>query len=139
MIDTTTLAVIFAANSFIPATYVRAYDADTITVTLACKIDVFCKNIGVRLKGIDTPELRTKDRCEKKLAVKARDFVRAELFGKTVQLHNVTRGKYFRLVADVKYKDKDLKRELFKHHYGVPYEGKKKMSVDWCLFLKEHR
>ena len=54
-------------------------------------------------------------------------------------MSSVTRGKYFRVVADVKYGGKDLKRELFKHNYGVPYEGKKKMNVDWCLFLKGHR
>ena len=129
-------SVLFIANLYVPATFVKAYDADTITVNLACNIPVFCEKISVRLRGIDTPELRTKNKCEKKLALKARDFVRTELFAKTLQLGDVARGKYFRLVADVKYKSKDLKTELFKRDYGVPYEGKKKMSVDWCLFLK---
>lgn len=137
MIDSSVLAVLFVANSFMPATFLKAYDGDTITVNLACNLDVFCKAISVRLRGIDTPELRTKSVCEKKLAVEARNFVRTELFGKTLQLGDVARGKYFRLVADVKYRGKDLKRELLKRDYGVPYDGKKKMSVDWCLFLKK--
>lgn len=141
------LMMMFVANAVagtIPAKFVKAYDADTITVNIPdCKYRVFCKRLGVRVAGVDTPELRTKNKCEKKLAIMARNFVRDELSGiseqlssNTLQLKNVKRGKYFRVVADVKYRGKDLKRELFKRNYGVPYEGKKKMSVDWCLLLR---
>ena len=114
--------------------YVKAYDADTITVNIKdCKFDLACKKVAIRVYGVDTPELRTKNACEKKLGLKARDFVRQKLFkAKKVELSNMIRGKYFRYVANVIVDGKDLSKELIAKRYAVPYFGKTKQIVNWC-------
>ncbi|MEC7218784.1 MAG: hypothetical protein VXW29_00075 [SAR324 cluster bacterium] len=38
--------------------YVRAYDADTITVNSKDLPPVFDEELGIRVAGIDTPEIR---------------------------------------------------------------------------------
>lgn len=128
------------------ATYIKNYDADTITVDLDCNFDLACKNMGLRVLGLDTPEIKVskskpeKERkCEKNLALIAREFVKEELTkAKLITLENVKRGKYFRIVADVLYDGKNLKEELFKKGYAVYYDGGTKSEVDWCNKLKKH-
>ena len=44
------------------------YDGDTFKVNLACEDKLLCKYLPVRVKGIDSPEFRTKNSCEKKKA-----------------------------------------------------------------------
>ena len=64
---------------------------------------VFGDDINIRVAGVDTPEIRGKSPAEKALAIEARDRVRELLTNaKTIDLLNVERGKYFRLVASVR-------------------------------------
>jgi len=64
---------------------------------------VFGDDINIRVAGVDTPEIRGKCPAEKALAIEARDRVRELLTNaKTIDLLNVERGKYFRLVASVR-------------------------------------
>lgn len=127
------------------ATYLKNYDADTITVNLDCDFDLACKQIGLRVLGLDTPEIKVSKskskkarKCEKTLGIIARDFVKEELTkAEIITLKNIKRGKYFRIVADVLYDGKDLKKELFKKGYAVYYDGGTKENVDWCAKLKK--
>jgi micrococcal nuclease len=45
--------------------FVKNYDGDTITVNIPGQHPVFGNEISVRIKGIDTPEIRSKSSCEK--------------------------------------------------------------------------
>src|SRR3989338_8597440 len=60
------------------------------------------ENISIRVNGVDTPEMKTKNKCEKEMAQKAQRYVASVMAtAKRVDLKNIKRGKYFRVVADV--------------------------------------
>lgn len=103
--------------------YIKNYDGDTITVMIPSWPPLL-KNIDIRLAGIDTPELRGSSRATKEKALKAKDFV-ADLCQKTdsLILRNVSRGKYFRLVADVYVGDTNISAALLDAKLAVPYDG----------------
>ncbi len=65
-----------SAENFYKVRLYSVYDGDTFKVSLACRYPLFCKKISVRVNGIDCPELRTKDICEKQTAQKAKEFNR---------------------------------------------------------------
>ena len=48
------------------------YDGDTFKVKLSCDKDVLCQAVSVRVKGIDTPEIKSKNKCEKEKAKRRR-------------------------------------------------------------------
>ena len=50
------------ANNFYNVEYIKNYDGDTITFDLGylCSHDIFCKNISIRVDGVDTPEIKTR-------------------------------------------------------------------------------
>ena len=81
--------------------YVRkVYDGDTITVDVDLGFDVVLKNQKIRLKGINTPEVRGSQREE---GIKVRDIVRERIANKWViiKTHKDKKGKYGRWIADV--------------------------------------
>ena len=67
------------ATDFDDVEFIRAYDGDTITVTIPNIHPFFGKHISIHVLGIDTPEIRGKCVQETKLARKARDLVRSLL------------------------------------------------------------
>ncbi len=84
----------------ITAHVVSVFDGDTITVDAEPWPGMTIR-IGVRVEGIDTPEIRGQCDDEKALAIRARDRAR-ELVDATVELRNVRHGKFAgRVVADV--------------------------------------
>ena len=91
----------------------------------------FGYKIPVRVRGIDTPEIRGKCDIEKSRAKQVRDFVR-DLHSQatTIELKNCERGKYFRLVADVYLNGENLADILFEKGYARKYDGGKRES--WC-------
>ena len=75
-------------------------DGDTIAVTAQVWIGLSI-TINVRIRGIDTPEIRGSCPYEKTLAIAARDRL-ALLVGGAVRLANVENDKFGgRVVADV--------------------------------------
>ena len=123
------------ASMFSCAQYVRNYDGDTLTVDLNAKglSEVFSKSIGVRVRGIDTPEMNSRDNCAKQLARKAKQLVKSLCAkAKCIKLENVERGKYFRLVADVKCDEKSLAKELVARGWATTYLGKGARPKFYC-------
>lgn len=104
-----------------------------------CIPEVFSKDLSVRVKGVDTPEIRAQCRLEKCLALKAKTFTEEQLAGAQIAFENEERDKYFRILADIRYQKqgstqwKTLSAELIKAGLGVAYFGSTKVT-DWCDF-----
>ena len=81
---------------------------DTLTADVDLGFKMWAKKIKLRLIGIDTPEIRTKDPQEKALAIKARDRVRELCLGREVIITTRKKGKYGRWLASVYIEDGDL-------------------------------
>ena len=100
------------------------YDGDTFKINLNCSLAVYCEKVPVRVRGVDTPEIKGKTEREKKLAKQAKEFTKNFLAKEPVNLSNCGRDKYFRLLCDVKNgQGKDLARELIKNDLGYSYDG----------------
>ena len=115
----------------ISATYVSCYDGDT------CRFDVqvwpgVTIHTAVRLREIDTPEIRGKCDAEKASATAARDFmVKALTRGTSVQLFNISPDKYGeRVVADVVIDGVNATDLLLGADLGIPYDGG--IRTGWC-------
>jgi len=88
--------------------YVKdVYDGDTITVDISLGFHVNMTDIKVRLVGIDTPEVRTKDLDEKEKGLATRDWLRERILGKKVLLHTAKRGKFGRWLGTIWELEKD--------------------------------
>jgi endonuclease YncB( thermonuclease family) len=113
--------------------YIKNYDADTITVEIPEVHPLLGHQISVRVNGIDTAEMKGKAPCEKDRAVAAQQIVAKMLTGaKRINLHNVQRDKYFRVLADVEVDGQFIKDLLFKERLAYEYHGKNKKMIDWC-------
>ena len=74
---------------------VDVYDGDTVTVAFKTKNLPYYK-YRIRIFNLDTPEIRTKDLVEKKVAYEAREFVSKLILDKLVLIHLGKYGKYGR-------------------------------------------
>ncbi|RME17004.1 MAG: thermonuclease family protein [Bdellovibrio sp.] len=118
--------------------YVKNYDADTITFNIPGVHPLFGKKINIRVLGVDTPEVRTKNACEKQKARNAKRLVENLLKrAHRIDLLNVRRGKYFRIVAEVKVDGVLLSHYLLKNGLAYSYDGGKKKKIDWCQSSRE--
>ena len=112
---------------------VKVHDGDTITiVTVLFNGDVSPKSnlykFNVRVLGIDTPELKTKNTKEKELGIVARDALRALLMNKVVKLKNVSYDKYGRILCNVFLDDVNVSEWLVSNNHAVLYNGGKKIK-----------
>jgi len=108
------------------------YDGDTFRVNIAEYPDLIGYRMGIRVNGIDTPEMRGKCQQEKALARKAKQFTVEKLrAAKHIELRNMKRGKYFRIVADVYVDEQNLGGMLIAQDLAVAYDGGHK-GKDWC-------
>lgn len=121
----------------------NVYDGDTLKVNLLCNQTVFCDKLGIRVKGIDTPELKGKSitNLESQAGLRVRDFVRELTQGATrIRLENESRDKYFRIVAHVFIDDQCLGDLLYNKGYAKRYTGgkKEKWTDDELRYILEH-
>lgn len=108
------------------------YDGDTFRANISTYPGIIGKRISIRVNGIDTPEIKAKCIKEKKLAIKAKQLTVATLRNaKIIELRNMQRGKYFRIVADVYTDNKSLANSLIENNLAVTYDGGTKIK-DWC-------
>ena len=109
-------------------TIVKVRDGDTFIIDISNIPDVFGKNIAVRIRGIDTPELNDKREEIKTIAIKAKEELE-KLFnsGYKIVLYNLGRDKYFRLLASVKVGNIDVAEYLIKKGLAKSYDGGKKV------------
>jgi len=113
----------------------RVVDGDTVDVEVDLGFNMFSKD-RVRLKGIDTPESRTRNKVEKKLgkASKARlkEMLAGNLFTTTmgskknpIFLHTSKdgKGKFGRILGTLWKDGANINDALIDEGHARPYEG----------------
>ena len=125
----------FAANKaygdIVITEVVSVYDADTFRVNIPGWPDIIGLRAPVRVLGIDAPEIRGKCESEKVAAKVARQFTVDMLANcKKIELRNIKRGKYFRILADVYIDDQSLSEALIESGHARPYDGGTRSG--WC-------
>lgn len=111
---------------------ISVYDGDTITVAIKpFKNDKIYK-YSIRLSGIDTPEIRTKNLNEKKKAIEIRDLLRDKILDKFVIIKCGKFDKYGRLLGDIYTEDKSihLNKWLIDNGYAYKYDGGTKITYN---------
>jgi len=106
----------------------RVYDGDTFFARVRGHEPIDKQPVGIRVRGIDTPEIKSGKPSVKKRAQKARDFVEAELKNaRRIHLYNVNMDdKYGRMLATVFCDRKDLAKALVEKRLAKRYAGGKK-------------
>jgi len=123
---------------------IKVYDCDTITI--ASKVpylsEVNESNImyrfHVRLLGIDTPEMKTKNEAEKSIAHLAQKTLSDLILNKNVSLTNTSLDKYGRILANV-YTEQgvELSKWAIDNRFAVLYDGgTKKPPKSWSDYYK---
>jgi len=135
--------IFFALNSLLISTtfayddvkiskVISVYDGDTIRVNIDSFPDIIGKNIRIRLKGIDTPEIKGKCQKEIDLAIMARDYLKTTINkSNQIELRNIKRGKYFRIVGDLYLDNTNISELMIKRKLGYKYLGGRKRN--FCL------
>jgi len=104
---------------------VSVYDGDTFRVDIDTFPPIIGQNMPIRVYGIDTPEIRgnrTKD-----LAMQAKNVARLLLENaRVIELRNMRRGKYFRIIAEVWLDGISLSQVLIDKGLAKPYFGGKR-------------
>lgn len=104
----------------------RVIDGDTIVVDLDLGLDIILKNQYIRLKGLNTPEMRGNER---ELGKIAKSYVEELLpVGTEVDILSEVydpHGKYGRIVGTVRYNkgESELNAQLIEEGYALPYDG----------------
>ena len=101
----------------------RVIDGDTF----ACDIDehsaIAGKNISIRLRGINAPEMRSRNEEERKSANLEKQRLSDLLnHARVIELRNIDRDKYFRIDADV-YIDGEPLLPKLNPQYLLPQKG----------------
>ena len=121
---------------------IKVYDGDTITI--ASKLPYKKSPLyrwSIRIRGIDCPEMKTKNEEEKEIAKLAQEKLQHMILNKTVRLENVDNDKYGRVLADVKYGKRDIGKYMVLHRLALPYYGGTKIPPkSWKKYHagKEH-
>ena len=116
-------------------TIVKVRDGDTFIINIPNIPDVFGKNIAVRIRGRDTPELNDSREEIRKISIQAKEELEKLLTSgdaysgqkPKVILYNLGRDKYFRLLASVKVNNIDIAEYLIKKGLAKEYDGGKKV------------
>jgi len=96
------------------------YDGDTFVCDIDELSPIAGKNIRIRLKHINTPELKDSDPEKSRLAFIEKERLASLLSSaKVIELRNVGRCKYFRILADVYIDGKDILPSL-NQEYVIP-------------------
>lgn len=109
---------------------IKVYDGDTITIAARLPYNKSpLYRFSVRLRDIDTPEMRGKSEKEKQDARKAQQVLSDLVLHKRVYLKNVDVEKYGRILAHVYVDNINLSTFMLNSKLAVPYDGGKKMDL----------
>ncbi|MEM5470814.1 thermonuclease family protein [Hoeflea sp. AS60] len=115
----------------VTAQIIRIIDGDTIEVD-AHPWPGHAVRVSVRLRGIDTPEKRSRCPNERAAALLARTELERLVTGfSTVQLINVSGGKYYgRVLADMTAGTRDIASAMLASGLARPYAGGKREKAE---------
>jgi micrococcal nuclease len=107
------------------------YDGDTITIATKLPFpDSPVYRFPVRLRGIDSPEIKGKSSEEIVLAKISRDALSHMIMDKTVELKDVNTEKYGRLLANVYIDNIHINKWMLDKKYAIAYDGGAKRRPD---------
>lgn len=131
MLSTAALAANETYGNLRVSKIVNVYDGDSFRANINNLHPLIGKNIGIRVYGIDTPEMRAKCPMEKDMAIRVRDYVR-NILDKAgrVELREIRRDKYFRINAVVVVDGRSLAAILISNGMARQYFGGTKQG--WC-------
>lgn len=112
----------------------RVVDGDTVDVDIDLGFGVWLRKERIRLKGIDTPESRTRDREEKKYGLAAKAFLKKALGLNPVLVTSKDgKGKFGRIlgefVIEVEGTTININQLLVDNHHAVQYQGQSKETI----------
>jgi len=103
---------------------IKVYDGDTITIASKLPFDDSpIYRFRVRLRDIDSPEIKGNTDIEKNMAIISRDALHNKIFDKIVRIENRGTEKWGRLLADVYYNDTHINKWMLENGYAVSYDG----------------
>ena len=123
---------------------IKVYDCDTITIatkfpylTTLTESNIMYR-FHVRLLGIDTPEMKTKNEDEKSIAHLAQKTLSDLILNKNVTLKNTSLDKYGRILANVYTENGlELSNWAITSRFAVSYDGgTKKSPKSWSEYYK---
>ena len=104
------------------ARIVKVYDGDTCTILFKWKkqnIKTSC-----RIVGIDTPELRTKNKKEKELGYKAKEFLENLILEKVLKVKFGKDGKFGRPLVEIfLHNGQSISDIMISNGHAIPYFG----------------
>ncbi len=107
------------------------YDADTFRANIKDWPPIIGRHVPIRIRGIDAPEIRGRCPAEKEAAQRARrETVSLLRNAENIELRQLQRGKYFRILAEVYVDGKNLADALITKKLARPYQGGTRRS--WC-------
>lgn len=104
-----------------PARVCNVYDGDTCTCIL--EFNQKLQKFSVRLTGIDTAEMKSKDPELKKKALAAKQYLSSMILNKIVRLECEGLDKYGRILGKVYLDDVCLNTKMIELKYANSYDG----------------
>lgn len=117
---------------------IDVYDADTVTIIIPYNSKMY--KIKCRLHGIDSAEIRTKNKEEKKIALESKEWVASIIKDKVIWIKCGKWGKYGgRMLGTLYLTEEDLNNnksfnsKIIEKGYAYKYDGKKRKRLfeDW--------
>lgn len=109
-------------------------DGDTVEILIPGLPEEIGNTIGLRIQGVDTPEIRGKCAEEIERARQAKLFLfNAINQAKSTEVRILKRDKYFRLLGDIVIDGQLASELLIKNGLARPYQGKRR--APWCAGL----
>ncbi len=131
--NTNTYYICFDPKLAVIGKVVRIYDGDTVDICLPLPNTTLIYKFKCRLIHYDTPERRSKNPIEKRLAQIATNKLTDILLDKIVKVVCHKYDKYGRVLCEVfdpVDAEESVNMYMLKMHYGMPYNGAKKASFE---------
>ena len=111
---------------------VKVVDGATVDVDIDLGFGMTYKKQRVRMKGIDTPESRTRDLEEKKFGLASKEFLKEQLKDQEIELVSHDKGKFGRILGElfVGSSAYSINRIMIDNHHAVPYDGQSKEDIE---------
>ncbi len=110
----------------------RVVDGDTVDVDIDLGFGMIYKKQRVRMKGIDTPESRTRDLVEKKFGLASKEFLKEQLKDNDIELVSHDKGKFGRILGElfVGSSAYSINKTMIDNHHAVLYDGQSKEDIE---------